>query len=182
VNGKTVTRTRRVRETEWWPLSGKHHHYYNGYLISASSSLPQEYAGRIKPFRLEALQRYAPSFLAGWLCERTSMVKDEALSICREEFARWAQRDVGGFLPGDTSSELQVRSRYGKATSDLILLPVYLLSYRYQDRVFRFLVNGQTGRVAGDKPVSHKRVAAAVVAGLLALGAVIGGIIYLWNS
>ena len=34
---------------------------------------------------------------------------------------------------------------------DLILLPVYLLSYRYRDKLYRFLLNGQTGKAAGDK-------------------------------
>src|SRR5688500_7545969 len=47
-NGKTVTRTRQVKETEWWPLSGRHHRYYSGYLVSGSKGLPQTDAERIK--------------------------------------------------------------------------------------------------------------------------------------
>ena len=77
-NGKTVTRTRQVRETEWWPLSGLHHNYYSGYLVSGSKGLPQVEAERIKPFRLEALKRYQPYFLAGWLSEEYSVAKDAA--------------------------------------------------------------------------------------------------------
>jgi len=45
------------------------------------------------------------------------------------------------------------------------------LTYRYQDRLYRFVVNGQTGKVAGNKPVSWRRilVAIGVGAGLLLL-------------
>ncbi|MCA9215436.1 MAG: hypothetical protein KDB27_20365, partial [Planctomycetales bacterium] len=32
--GKTETRTRQVRETEWWSLTGQHQQYYTGYLVS----------------------------------------------------------------------------------------------------------------------------------------------------
>ncbi len=59
VDGKTETRTREVQETEWWPLDGKHHNYYSGYLVSGSKGLPQAQAERIKPYYLGALKRYA---------------------------------------------------------------------------------------------------------------------------
>ncbi len=38
-----------------------------------------------------------------------------------------------------------------------------MLSYRYRERLFRFLVNGQTGKVVGEKPLSKKRITALVV-------------------
>ena len=44
---------------------------------------------------------------------------------------------------------------------------VYLLSYKYRGRLYRFMANGQTGKVAGDKPLSARRIALAVGAGLL---------------
>jgi hypothetical protein len=67
--GKTVIQTRRVQETEWWPLSGRHHRYYSGFLVSGSRGLPQSLAESIKPFNLPALKRYEPYFLVGWLSE-----------------------------------------------------------------------------------------------------------------
>jgi len=170
-DGKTVTRTRQVRETEWWPLSGNHHHYYSGYLVSGSRGLPQADAERIKPFQLPALKRYEPYFLAGWFSEEYSVERETALSLCQQEFYRREQNNVGAFLPGNTYRDLQVSTRFSQINSDLCLLPVYVLSYRYQDKIYRFLVNGQTGKTAGDKPVSYKRIWTAVGggAGLLLL-------------
>jgi hypothetical protein len=166
-DGKPVTRTRTVTETEWWPLSGQHHNYYSGYLVSGSKGLPQGYAERIKPFRLEALKRYQPYFLAGWLSEQYSVERDEALALCQQEFLGWEQANVEKFLPGDTQSSLQVQCDFSDINSDLILLPVYLLSYRYGEKVYRFLCNGQTGKVAGDKPLSSMRIGFAVAIGVL---------------
>ncbi len=166
-NGKTVTRTRTVRETEWWPLRGLHHHYYSGYLVSGSRGLPQREADRIKPFHLAALKRYQPYFLAGWTCEEYSLAREEALRICQTEFYRREQERVADYLPGDTHSNLQVATRFSRISSDLILLPVYMLSYRYGQRQFRFLVNGQTGKVYGEKPVSWRRIGVALLVGLL---------------
>lgn len=169
VNGKTVTRTRTVRETEWWDLSGKHHRYYNGFLVSGSRGLPQEQANRVKPFHLPALKRYEPYFLAGWLSEEYSIDKQNALLACQEEFRRQEQENISAFLPGDTSSGLTATTNFSRINSDLVLLPVYLLTYRYKDKLYRFLVNGQTGKVAGDKPLSGWRIALAVTAGAILL-------------
>jgi len=172
-NGKTVTRTRRVRKTEWWPLDGHHHRYYSHYLVSGSRGLPQRDADRIKPFHLVALTRYEPYFLAGWLSEEYSVQRDEALAICQEEFHRREHQDVTAMLPGDTYRDLRVQIRFGQINSDLILLPVYLLSYRYGDKLYRFMINGQTGKSAGDKPLSWRKIALAVGVGLLGVAMVV---------
>lgn len=182
-NGKTVTKTRTVRETEWWPLAGKHHRYYSGYLVSGSRGLAQADAQRVGPFHLAALKRYRPSFLAGWASEEYSVPRDEALRVCQQEFLRREEQNVSAHLPGDTHRGLRVLTRFDHVNSDLVLLPVYLLSYRYGGRLYRFLLNGQTGKAVGDKPLSWKRILAAVgiavaavalaVAALAAIGAAV---------
>ena len=54
-----------------------------------------------------------------------------------------------------------------------ILLPIYLASYKYEDKIFQVMVNGQTGVVAGQKPVEWWKVWAAIAA-LLAPGGLLG--------
>ncbi len=107
-------------------------------------------------------------FLAGWLSEEYSVERDAALVLCQQEFQRWEQKNIEKFLPGDTHSKVEVHSEFSDANSDLILLPVYLLSYRYGDKVFRFLLNGQTGKTYGDKPLSQIRIGIAVAIGVVA--------------
>ena len=62
-----------------------------------------------------------------------------------------------------------MHTEFSDVNSDLILLPVYLLSYRYGEKVFRFLLNGQTGKTYGDKPLSQIRIGIAVAIGVMAL-------------
>ncbi len=170
-NGKTVTKTRTVRETEWWNLNGGHHEFYSGYLVSGSRGLGQRDAERIKPFHLAALRRYAPYYLAGWLAEEYSVERAAALETSLQVFRQMERDAVAAFLPGDTYSDLRVDTEFSDVGSDLVLLPVYLLTYRYRDKLYRFLLNGQTGKAAGDKPLSGWRIGiavAVVVAAILA--------------
>lgn len=167
--GNMVTKTRQVQETEWWPLSGAHHRYYSGYLVSGSRGLKQPDAERILPFQMPALQRYEPYYLSGWLSEEYSVQREDALEQCKNMFRSWVRSNIVGFLPGDTYQEpLQIQTEFQDINSDLCLLPVYLLTYKYQNKTYTFRLNGQTGKMAGEKPISWKKVG-LFVGGLLLL-------------
>jgi len=74
---------------------------------------------------------------------------------------------VAGFLPGDTYRNLAVQTEFSQVNSDLILLPVYVLGYRYKGKLYRFMINGQTGKTIGEKPLSWLKIGLA--SGLLVL-------------
>jgi len=176
VNGKTVTRTRtrRVRHTEWYPLAGRFHQFHSGYLVSASKGLPQATADALHPFPVTEVTRYAPHFLSGWLCEEYTLERTDAARISEEEFRQREARDVTAFLPGDCSSDVEVSSSFHDPSEDLILLPVWVFAYSYQNRVYRFTVNGATGRSHGDRPVSRARVAVAVLLVVILVALLVG--------
>ena len=45
-----------------------------------------------------------------------------------------------------------------------LLLPVWISCFRYQDKIYRFMVNGQTGKVSGKTPISWIKVALTTIA------------------
>jgi hypothetical protein len=171
--GERERRTRRVRETEWWPLAGNHHRFYSGYLVSASQGLPQAEAERIMPFQLPALKRFEPYFLAGWLSEEYTLEREQALERSHAEFHRREHSHIAAFLPGDTHANLEVVTQFSHQNSDLCLLPVYILPFTYRGQRYRFLINGQTGKCYGRKPFSVGRLAAAIGLGFAAVGLVL---------
>ena len=57
-----------------------------------------------------------------------------------------------------------------------ILVPSWVAAYKFRGRSFRFVVNGQTGQVTGDRPWSTWKIALAVLAGLIL--AAIAGYLY----
>ena len=89
--------------------------------------------------------------------------------LSEAEFRRREQAAIAAFLPGDTHSRLQVDTHFSKVNSDLILVPIYLRSYRYKGKLYRALINGQTGKIAGQKPLSPTRIAGAIVILILLL-------------
>jgi hypothetical protein len=104
--------------------------------------------------------------------------KDTAYALSEQEFRRREHAAIGAFLPGDTHGSLQVETRFSNINSDLILLPIYLRSYRYNGKLYRTLINGQTGKISGEKPVSARRILTAIGLVLL-LAAIVYGIVLL---
>jgi len=47
---------------------------------------------------------------------------------------------------------------------------------------YRFLVNGQTGKCIGDKPLSWQRISALIVAIVLLIALVVGGVLLAQNG
>lgn len=180
-NGKPVTRTRtvQVKRTEWYPLAGRFHQFHSGYLVSASKGLPQAIADAIGPFPTESIARYAPSYLAGWLCEEYCVEREEAARVSEGQFQQRETEAIRALLPGDSHDDLRVSTRFSGASEDLILLPIWILAYRYGDRVYRFVLNGATGKAHGERPTSGSKVALLVIALCVFIALVVLGFYFL---
>ena len=56
---------------------------------------------------------------------------------------------------------------------ELVLLPVWIATFRHREEVWRLLVNGQTGEVVGQAPRDPKKIAGLVLLALAALAALV---------
>ena len=57
-----------------------------------------------------------------------------------------------------TLGSLNVYNTYSSETFKHVLLPIWIASFRYQDKPYQFLVNGQTGEVVGKAPWSFWKI------------------------
>jgi hypothetical protein len=65
-----------------------------------------------------------------------------------------------------------VQNDVERPTFKHVLLPVWIAAYRYNGKVYRFLVNGQTGEVVGVAPWSAAKLAAAIAFVILVIAAI----------
>ena len=172
-NGKTVTKTRTVTKTEWRPLRGEHTEYVPDVLVTASRGLSNEELEELEPFDLRALARYEPALVAGWVAEEPSLSREECLRLAREETLARVKQRLEAFMPGDSHQNLQHQTRVEEESLEVCLVPVWVLAARYapDKPPLRVVVNGQSGEVHGEVPVSLVKVLLTV--GVLVLGVVL---------
>jgi len=170
-DGKTVRerRTRQVRETEWFPTSGTHAATYTDQLVSGSKGLPEAEANALEPFDLGNALPYDPRLLAGWIAERPTLDRTHAQAVARQELDAREERAIAAFLPGDTHARIQNSTQIEVQDVRLVLLPVWIATYRWRGEVHRMLVNGQTGEVVGSVPKAWFKILLLVLAAVFAL-------------
>ena len=181
--GKTVTKTRQVRETDWHPLQGSHVSQWRDHLVSASVGLAEAHANALEPFDLGAAMPWSPALLAGIEAERPTVDHDTASQTAAGEITELAGAEISAsHLPGDTYRDLQWRTRCDLGEVRLVLLPVWIAVFPSPGGPIQLLVNGQTTEVVGTVPTSVPKVIGAVaavvllLAGLALLFSTIGGL------
>lgn len=180
---RTVTRdgkTQTVRDTKvrWTPVRGRVARFFDDVLVLASKSLPKRFTDALEPWDLAALEPYRPQFLAGFRAEGYAIELEEGFVEARAHMDRVILRDVKFDIGGDRQRVQHVDTTLSDVTFKHILLPVWLAAYKYRGKTYRFVVNGRSGRVRGERPWSTWKIALAVLAGAI----VAAGIGYLLNE
>lgn len=174
VNGKPERRQEQVRKTRWQSVSGWVRRDFDDVLVLASTSLPQGYTQGLAPWDLTALEPYRADYLAGFTAEGYTVALPEGHAQARGIMAQIIQGDVIRDIGGDEQRVNRIDSDYSLETFKHVLLPVWMAAYKYDGRTFRFVVNGQTGKVQGERPYSKWKIALTV----LVVAALIGGAIW----
>jgi DNA-directed RNA polymerase subunit RPC12/RpoP len=172
-NGRRVTRTRQVRKTRWRSVSGTVWNDFDDVLVLATRSLPTACADRLDPWDLQNLAPYADEYLSGFRAESHQVSLDEGFEVAKEKMQPAIDATIRRDIGGDHQRIHSRRSRYDRLTFKHILLPVWVSAYRFRNRVFRFLVNGRTGEVQGERPYSVAKILAAVVAAIALVVAIV---------
>ena len=168
--GKSATR--QVRKTRWEPANGDHRYHYNDWLVSASGGLEEGWVRQIVPFHLDQAKPYTSDFFAGWAAEEYSIEPEPAKQVAEQGLRSKEESNCAELVPGDTQKNLRVNTNFRDWIRELVVLPIWISSYKYKGEIFRFLVNGQTGEVVGKAPVSKLKIAIAIILGLLAAGGI----------
>jgi predicted RNA-binding Zn-ribbon protein involved in translation (DUF1610 family) len=171
VNGRMQTRQERVRHTRWYSTSGHVARDFDDVLIMASRSLPERLGDELTPWDLGALVPYSPEFLAGFQAEGYTVGLSDGHSEARERMSAVIVQDVRRDIGGDEQRVHNVDTDWSDETFKHILLPIWMAAYKYNGKSYRFLVNGQTGEVQGERPWSAWKIAfAVIVVAILVLG------------
>lgn len=169
-NGKR--RQVQVPRIRWQAVSGRVARFFDDVLVLASTALPKRFTDALEPWDLAALEPYAPEYLAGFRAEGYSVDLEAGFVEARALMDAAIARDVRFDIGGDRQRIQDIRTEVSAITFKHVLLPVWLAAYKYRGQTYRFVVNGRTGRVQGERPWSAWKIALAV-----GLGALLAGII-----
>lgn len=145
--------------------------------VDASSKMPDEYMDSIEPFDYKELKTFSSAYLPGFLADKYDVSAEESNKRADVRFTGTLESEINKTVTGYSTCVPVGRSiRLKRGRVHYAMLPVWLLNVKWNNRIYLFAVNGQSGRTAGNLPVSWGKVwgfFAAVAAPLSALAAIL---------
>jgi ribosomal protein S27E len=166
-DGRTVTvAEQRVR---WEPAAGELEHFFDDDPVPGTMGIGLALLRKVEPFptRGEELKPYEPAYVRGWVVERYQVDLRKAAETSLAQMEAAVRELCSRQVPGDTQRDLQVHTEYQGRTFKHVLVPVWLVSYTYGPTNYQIVVNGYTGAVAGDRPISYTKIFFYVVLPLI---------------
>lgn len=127
--------------------------------VDGSSRFKDELMDSIEPFDFDDLLDYNHAYLSGFLAEKYDVESDVADDRAAIRAKNTAIETVRSTIVNHHITTLQDNGLQQKQLkSSYVLLPVWMVNIKYNNKMYTFAMNGQTGKLIGDIPLDKKRV------------------------
>ena len=155
--------------------------------VDGSTKMPDDYMDSIEPFDYTELKPFSIGYLPGFLADKYDVSAEDSSRRADERAKNTAESCLRGSVVNYSSVlERHKNIQLHRGEVKYALLPVWLLSTKWNGQNWLFAMNGQTGKFVGKLPVDKKRkwgifaavyaAAAAVTAGIMLFP---GGLLHL---
>lgn len=164
--------------TNWYAVRGNSSLSFDDELVCGTTKHSGSMLQGIEPYRTAENKAYKPEYVAGFAAERYSIGIKEAWEMAKQSMKYKIRNTIENGIKrqyhADRVRNLRITTKYSDLTYKYLLLPVWISSYKYQDKVYQFMVNGQTGKVSGKIPISVPKVILTVLGVILLIA------IFMW--
>ncbi len=174
VDGRPQQQTRQVAKIRWTPVSGRIRLFFDDVLVGATNTLPRAILDRLEPWDLNNLVPYDESYISGFQSEIYQVDLDEGFEQARGIMDNRIYNAVLQDIGGDQQRVHDIQTEHSGTTFKHLLLPVWSAAFKFNDKTYRFVINGRNGKTQGERPYSVVKIAFAILFGL----AVVAGGLY----
>ncbi|MDP3058925.1 MAG: hypothetical protein Q8N36_05665, partial [bacterium] len=171
--GRTARESRQVRKTRWASVRGSFGASYDDELIHASKRLDSIIKGKVGIFNLSKLTPYKSQYLAGFVAEKYTVALAQAWETGKTKIKEKINLGIIRQINGDEVRALQFNTSFSNTTYKLTLLPLWVSGFYYKDKLYSFVVNGQTGELYGEAPISVAKVALLIITIIAIIGVIL---------
>lgn len=165
-------------ETSFYTITRGGKIVFEQYNVGALQREEAHLLASILPFDYKKTEAFSPLYFAGFFAEKRNLGKEDLTQKAEEDFGKFSDlllRDTVVGYTGVQSEQFRIEEQ--KSDWRYLLLPAWILTYRYKNKLYFFAQNGQTGKIAGALPVDKRKVAlvSAGVSTLVFLLGLLGG-------
>ncbi|WP_394267245.1 hypothetical protein [Anaerotignum sp.] len=158
-----ATRSHSYRSGDYEITETEHYDVYRAGVVNfekvpvdASSKMPDDHMDSIEPFDYEGLKEFSTAYLPGFLADKFDVSVEESVdradARCEGTLSSALRSTVKNY---DTCTLKSNTINLQRGKVHYAMLPVWMLNTKWKGRDFLFAMNGQTGKMVGDLPVSR---------------------------
>lgn len=150
--------------------------------IKVSQKTKQEMLDCVHPFDLSKERPFAMSYLSGFQAEKRDIDQQDLVSKVAQQMDEYATTLLENTMSGYSGISVE---NYNDQTFDqswrYTLLPVWIVTYKFNGEILPFAINGQTGKTYGKLPIALGKVIgiAAIIAVVVFILVTLGGMLFL---
>ena len=157
INGKLQRVRQMERRIRWSDVRGRVARDFKDILIVAKSDIPS-IVQKIYSYDLNMLVDYNPSFLSGYKSSEYDKEMQDCYLSAKEYMNSIIYRDVLWDIGGDEQKVYNIDSRFDNEVFEVIMLPVWMSSFKYKNKNYYITINGVNGEIAGERPYSYVKI------------------------
>jgi len=123
--------------------------------VDGSQKMDDAYMEAIEPFDYNQLTGFQSAYLAGYLADKYDVDAERSKARANERVKRSTEAVFASTAAGYTTCVPESTNiQFSNGSVQYALMPVWMLNTKYKDKMYTFAMNGQTGRLVGELPVS----------------------------
>lgn len=162
---------RTERRIRWSLQDGEFQRFFDDVLVIAARHQSEALVRSLEPWPLDKCIPFTQHVLAGFFARTYDVSLEDGFTTARQRIESALVAEVRQRIGGDVQNVSSQQTSYSAVTFKHLLLPIWLLAYRYRDKPYRVMINAVTGEVSGERPYSAIKIICAVLCGAaIALG------------
>lgn len=153
---------------------------YHNLPTDASRKMDDKMMDALEPFSYRQLRKFHTGYLSGYFAQRYDVGKEESQQRIKERIEKSAEEKLRNSCMGYSSVQITSKNvDILKSQQQYVMLPVWLLYTKYKEKDYLFAINGQTGKMVGDLPMSIPKIFAfaGLITAITTILGTIGGLL-----
>ena len=151
--------------------------------VDGSTKMDDTLMEAIEPYDSEKSEQFTTAYLSGYQAQRYDVEAEQCKPRANERIKKSVVATMNATVMGYSTFvpvNTQIRLQHGGVRQ--VLMPVWMLNTKWQDKTYTFAMNAQTGRFIGDLPVDKGKFWLWLLGLTLGIGAAGNAIAYLLFS
>lgn len=125
----------------------------------ASIQLDDSMMDKLEPFHYQDMKPFDMRYLSGYQSEKYNLTAEQLQDRAKKRIQEYTKSIAKETITGYSSTNIiNTNIHITEKSTEYVLLPTWLLNYRYHNKNYIIAINGQTGKLVGDLPISKAKV------------------------